>query len=407
LRSSLLPSRALGSARFLLLGLTIGLTLASVRAAELPSASAPFTDCDARPVERQAGDWTLMATGDLVPTDSEAANANAFEPFLPLLRGAGLVLGNLEGAITTHPTPRKRYVPGRSYAFRFPPATARLLKDANFHVISLANNHAYDYGPVGYADTVRWLADAGIETTGQPGSVAQRRVGGARVAVIALAHYATFNNVLELEETARTVSRARENADLVVLFYQLGAEGEPAAVLPQGPETFLKEARGDARAFAQRMVQAGAGLLIGHGPHVLRAAECIGNVPVLHSIGNFVSAGGLSVQGPAGTTVLPEFLIDERGGVRGLRIHPVGLTETKFPRPDPAGRGVLLMNWLSRDAARRHAGLQPLLLPGYEDQSAAFEEWVRGTGLPAAAAAAVGSSAATEKSEGVKKRGRR
>lgn len=388
--------------RTALAGAALGLALAltSACASEALRAAAPFTDCDGREVARAPGDWTLAATGDLVPTDSEAANARAFEPFLPLLREAALVLGNLEGAITTHPTPRKRYVPGRSYFFRFPPATAQLLREANFHVISLANNHAYDYGPVGYADTVRWLSEAGIETTGQPGSVAQRRVGALRVAVIALAHYATFNNVLDLEEAARTVAQARRNADLVVLFYQLGAEGDAAARLPIGPETFLKEARGDARAFAQRMVQAGAGVLIGHGPHVLRAAECVDNVPVLHSIGNFVSAGGLSVQRLAGATVLPEFLLDERGGFKGLRIHPVAFSEAKFPQPDPAGRGLLLMNWLSRDAARTHPGLKPLLLPGYEEHHTAFEEWLRGIGLPPAhaqPASAAGSPRETQR----------
>lgn len=349
-------------------------------AADLPAAVAgmPFVGCDGQAAARDSLDWTLVATGDLVPADSQQANARSLDPFLPVFRAGGLVLGNLEGAITTHPTPRKRYVPGRSYAFRFPPATAQLFKDANFHVMSVANNHAHDYGPVGFQDTARLLAQVGIDTTGLPGTIAMRQVGGLKVAVVAMAHYAAFNNVLDLDRAAQVVAKAKAQADLVVVYYQLGAEGAAAAVLPQGPETFLGESRGDARAFAQRMVQAGAGVLIGHGPHVLRAAECIAGTPVLHSIGNFLSHGGLSVQGLPGITALPEFLFDASGKFKGVRVHSVAFGPDKLPQFDPNGRGAMLMNWLSRRAQADHPGFKPLVLPTIGMALEEFERWAQG-----------------------------
>lgn len=314
--------------------------------------------------------------------DSESRNGRVFESFLPVFRAANLVVGNLEGAITAHDKPRKRYVPGRSYAFRFPPSFAEELKAANFQVLSIANNHSLDYGSVGFADTLRHLQAAGIQSTGQPGSSVVMRVGGLKVGIVALAHYPAFNNVLDLETSARLVASVKAQADVVLLTYQLGAEGASAARLPAGPEVFLGEARGDARAFARRMVEAGASALVGHGPHVVRAAECLNGVPVFHSTGNFVSIGGLSVAGLASAAVAAEFLFDGKGAFRGARAWPVNLWATKLPVVDPTGRGVHLMNLLSRDAARDRPGFQPLILQGFEGGEAEFRNWLRSTPVP-------------------------
>lgn len=351
--------------------------------------STPFVNCEGAVVEPAPSDWRLTGTGDIVFTDAANANQDAFKSFLPVFKRASVVLGNLEGAITNELVTAKKYIPGRSYAFRFSPDVANLIKEANFNVISTANNHSNDYGRKGQQDTQRLLTEKGIQVTGLKGTHAVVNVANLRVVVVAAAHYPVFNNVLELDAMAEKVAKLRQDHDAVVLFYQLGGEGDTAALMPDGPEIFLNESRGDARAFAQRMQAAGASLLIGHGPHVVRAAECVGNTPVFHSIGNFVSAGGLSTRNLSNVSVLPEVLFDDKGQVRGVRAFPVTFSAQRYPILDSTGRGVSLVNALSRREAGLRNNFTPLLLAsdaavGSEQgqiQKSAFSKWLNTTTL--------------------------
>ncbi len=338
-----------------------------------------FVNCSSTPVDPAANDIRLAATGDLVFSENPQINRNAFTEFMPFLSKADLVLGNLEGPITDANTPRKPYVPGRSYSFHYPVETAQILKKANFHILSIANNHAQDYGPTGFADTQRHLTAAGIEHTGLKGSYVIRPVKGIKIGVIALAHYPMYNNVLEIEATAKLVAEVRSKSDLVILFYQLGGEGDAYAMITNEDEVFLGEQRGNARKFAAAMIKAGAGALIAHGPHLVRAAECINGVPVLHSIGNFVGAGGLSAQNLANVSTFPEMMFDASGKFKSVRIVPVTFTPERLPKIDPTGRSVHLINWLNSRATKTIPEFHALNFNGYKDQADVFEKWFRST----------------------------
>jgi hypothetical protein len=338
-----------------------------------------FVNCSGTPIDSVATDIRLAATGDLVFSENPQINRNAFTEFMPLLSKADLVLGNLEGPITDANTPRKPYVPGRSYSFHYPIETAQVLKKANFHILSIANNHAQDYGPTGFADTQRHLTAAGIEHTGLKGSYIIRPVKGIKIGVIALAHYPMYNNVLEIDATAKLVAEVRAKSDLVILFYQLGGEGDAYAMITNEDEVFLGEQRGNARKFAAAMIKAGAGALIAHGPHLVRAAECINGVPVLHSIGNFVGAGGLSAQNLANVSTFPEMMFDASGKFKSVRIVPVTFTPERLPKIDPTGRSIHLVNWLNTQATKTIADFRALNFSGYKDQADVFEKWFRST----------------------------
>lgn len=356
-------------------GLWSSAALAQGNAPALPS----FVNCSAQTAEPAASDIRVAAVGDLVFSENSQINRLAFNDFLPQLTQADLALGNLEGPITTHPTSRKPYIPGRSYSFRFPIDTAEVLKKANFHILSIANNHANDYGPIGFADTRQHLSAAGMETTGLKDSHVIRTIKGLKVGVIALAHYAVYNNVLDIEATAKLVAQVRSMSDIVVLFYQIGGEGDSHALLGNEDVVFLGEQRGNARKFAAAMVKAGASALIGHGPHLVRAAECIEGVPVLHSIGNFVSSGGLSVNSLANVTVFTELLFDEGGRFKAVRLTPATFDKNRLPMIDQSGRALNLINWFNRQATKTLSGFEPLNFPGYEAQTDAFRKWFRAT----------------------------
>ena len=88
----------------------------------------PFVSCTGEKLQAGPNDWSLIGTGDIVAADDENRNGQVFAGFLPIFQSTQLVIGNLEGAITSFDKPRKRYVPGVSYAFRFPPSFAQELK---------------------------------------------------------------------------------------------------------------------------------------------------------------------------------------------------------------------------------------------------------------------------------------
>jgi poly-gamma-glutamate capsule biosynthesis protein CapA/YwtB (metallophosphatase superfamily) len=371
----ILPLPLRNAASGLLIATALGTAAAQANPAHLP----PFVNCSAQTALAEATDVRIAAVGDLVFADNAQINRPTFRDFLPQLAQADLALGNLEGAITTHPTARKAYVPGRSYAFRFPVETADLLKKANFHILSIANNHSNDYGPIGFADTQQHLSAAGLEFTGLKDSHVIRTIKGLRVGVIALAHYPAYNNVLDIEGTARLVAQVRSKSDIVVLFYQLGGEGDSHALLTNEDAVFLGEQRGNARKFAAAMVKAGASALIGHGPHLVRATECMSGVPVLHSIGNFVGAGGLSIRSLANVTVFSELIFNAEGRFKGVRLTPTTFDKDRLPILDDSGRALHLINWFNRQASKTLSGFEALNLPGYEQQADTFRKWFRAT----------------------------
>ena len=175
------------------------------------------------------------------------------------------------------------------------------------------------------------------------------------------------------------MAQVRSKSDIVVLFYQLGGEGDGHAMLTNDDAVFLGEQRGNARKFAAAMVKAGASALIGHGPHLVRAAECMSGVPVVHSIGNFVGAGGLSTRSLANVTVFSELIFNAEGRFKGVRLTPSTFDKDRLPIMDESGRALHLINWFNRQASKTLSGFEPLNFPGYEQQADTFRKWFRTT----------------------------
>ena len=168
---------------------------------------------------------------------------------------------------------------------------------AGFTVLSVANNHAYDYGPEGQAETIRALERAGLAHTGQVGQVTRLQEQPVRVAALGFGFYSTAESLLDIPRAARLVERADRWADIVLVTFHGGAEGSGASRVPRGMETYLGEQRGDLRSFSHAVVDAGADLVVGHGPHVLRGMEWYKERLIAYSLGNFVGHHTFSTDG--------------------------------------------------------------------------------------------------------------
>ncbi len=267
-----------------------------------------------------------------------------------------VVLGNLEQALTDAGSSKCGLFAASStcFAFRAPPAYAAGLREAGFTVLNLANNHSYDYGRAGIDETVAALRDAELAHTGLPGQIARLRAGPVRVAVVGFAPYDIVQNMLDIPAARALVRRADRWADIVVVTMHGGTEGVGADRVPRGPETYLGEQRGDPRAFAHAVVDAGADLVAGHGPHVLRGMEWYRKRLIAYSLGNFAGHKTFNVSGRGAVSGILTVTLRGDGTLAKGRLAPIRLVEDGVPVPDAAEAAHDVVRELSRaDFGRR------------------------------------------------------
>ncbi len=260
-----------------------------------------------------------------------------------------VVLGNLEGTLTERGTPKCGTGSSDCFSFHAPPSYARLLRGAGFTVMNLANNHALDYGDVGQQDTVAAVRAAHLLTTGRPGEIAYAKVRGVRVAVLGFAPYPWAQSLLDLPAAEALVRKADRWADLVVVTMHAGAEGSDHQHVHPGNEWFLGENRGNAIAFAHSVVRAGADLVVGSGPHVLRGMESYRGRLIAYSLGNFVGYQTLNTSGVTGVSGILHVTLRRDGSWKTGRLDAVTIAGSGMPRPDPDGAARGLVRTLSRD----------------------------------------------------------
>jgi poly-gamma-glutamate capsule biosynthesis protein CapA/YwtB (metallophosphatase superfamily) len=268
----------------------------------------------------------------------------------PVLSGSDLAFGNLEGPMLEGGTSTKCGPKSRKcYAFRVPTRYGKYLKEAGFDVMSLANNHASDFGLEGRQSTRRVLDQQGIAHAGADfQDIAYINVKGRKVGVVAFATNAVSYNVNDLEAARRVVARVAAKSDIVIVSFHAGAEGLAAQHVPRGPEIFLDEKRGDLRAFARTVVDAGADLLLGHGPHVVRGLEIYKNRLIAYSLGNFAFYR-FPFNGPTALSLVLDAQLGPDGTFLGGQIHPLIQYEQEGPRPDSNATLIPLIRQLSTE----------------------------------------------------------
>ena len=273
-------------------------------------------------------------------------------PLSPLVADAGLLLLNVEGAIGDGPAPRK-CARGSTlcYALRQQPAVAAALRhvnDSGVVVGNVANNHAHDAGAAGFLETRRWLAQAGVLATGADTLATPVPVGdGDTVAVLGFSPW-SIAGVTDLDAVRRHVTRAAERYGRVIVTMHIGAEGATARHTPDRIEHFAGENRGNSVAFARAAVEGGASLVIGSGPHVLRAIEWNGHSLIAHSLGNLVTYGPFNHSGYNDHGALLCATLTPDGSVRDAVLRSTTQRAPGYVQADPANLGARDVAELSR-----------------------------------------------------------
>lgn len=259
----------------------------------------------------------------------------------PILSGADVTFGNLEGVLVDGGEPGKKCSnPNACYLFRSPSRYVDHYVNAGFDVLSLANNHARDFGEEGRLASMETLAAAGIYHSGLEGDFASFTVNELRIAVLAFAVTRNSNMMLDYEIAADTVAEHAASHDIVVVSFHGGAEGRDVTRLPFAEEEYFGEPRGDVVKFSRMVVDAGADLVVGHGPHVVRAVERYKNRLIAYSLGNFATYYGISVEGIKGIAPILIATLDGEGAFVEGRVHSTIQLRPDGPSID-AGNGAL------------------------------------------------------------------
>ncbi len=266
----------------------------------------------------------------------------------PVLSSADITFGNLEGVLLDGGEPGKKCSnPAACYRFRSPSRYVERFAAAGFDVMSLANNHARDFGEEGRLTSMRTLATAGIHHSGLEGDVASFIANGLSVALIAFAVTKNSNLMLDYEQSAETVAEQASSHDIVIVSFHGGAEGTDVLHLPFDEEEYYGEPRGDVVKFSRMMVDAGADLIVGHGPHVVRAMERYKDRLIAYSLGNFATYYGISVDGIKGIAPILVATIDDTGKFVDGRIHSIVQIRPDGPQLDETQKALNLIRDLS------------------------------------------------------------
>jgi len=234
---------------------------------------------------------TVAFTGDIhsegVLRQRLLAGEDPLDTVEDVLTAADLTVANLETAVGTSGSPQ----PGKTYTFRAPAQLVTSLARSGVDVVSLANNHALDFGREALAETLRLARQAGLATVGagrdadEAYAPALIDVGGRRIAVVGLSHVLSAGwaagpdrpglaSAYDEDAAVAAVARAAAQADHVVVAIHWGKELD---VCPNATQ----------RRLAAKLVAAGADIVAGHHPHVLQGLEQSGEALVAYSLGNF------------------------------------------------------------------------------------------------------------------------
>ena len=325
---------------------------ASIAVADSPPEPAPEPEPD-----KSALRLSIAAVGDMmIGTDypqnhlPDDDGVGFLAAVTQSLSSADITFGNLEGVLVDGGEPGKKCSnPNACYLFRSPTRYAQHYANAGFDVLSLANNHARDFGEEGRTSSMLAIAAAGMSHSGREGDFASLEVGEIKVAVLAYAVTKNSNMMLDYDLAEETVARFAETHDVVIVSFHGGAEGRDAMHLPFAEEEYFNEPRGDVVMFARLVVDAGADLVIGHGPHVVRALERYEGRLIAYSLGNFATYYGISVDGIKGIAPILLLTLDGEGRfvdgeiVSTIQLRPAG------PTIDPTRRALHLVRDLSAD----------------------------------------------------------
>lgn len=268
-----------------------------------------------------------------------------FNGVVNYFKNSDINFANLEGAIANTDTQSSKRGK-RSYSFRMPPYMADRIAEAGFNIVAIANNHARDFGEKGYKQTQEYLKNAGINVVGNILNTASFiEVKNKKIGFLAFYYFSYANNSIQDINSAKAlVEKTKKECDFLIVSFHGGAEGNNMYRVPKETEMFYGENRGDVYKFARAVSDAGANLIIGHGPHVLRAMEMYNNSLIAYSLGNFVGYKQFSLAGNNGISAILQIKLEDDLKISSVKVIPIKLINGGVPSVDSSKEAINKLN---------------------------------------------------------------
>ena len=251
-------------------------------------------------------------------------------------KNSDINFANLEGAIANTNTQSSKRSKN-SYSFRMPPYMANRIAEAGFNIVAVANNHSRDFGDKGYKQTQEYLKNAGIKIVGNILNTATIiKIKNKKIGFLAFYYFSYANNSIQ--------DITKKECDFLVVSFHGGAEGRNMFRVPKETEIFYGENRGDVYKFARAVSDAGADLIIGHGPHVLRAMEIYNNSFIAYSLGNFVGYKQFSLAGNNGISAILQITLNDNLKINSAKVIPIKLINGGIPSVDSSNEAIKKLN---------------------------------------------------------------
>ena len=307
----------------------------------------------------------IGAVGDIFPgrgvetllLQGERGIAQVFGDTLSVLQKQDLLVGNLEGPLTSRGTPLDK-----TYTFRFPPRVLEALKKAGFRYLSLTNNHVVDYGKEGLLDTLQAFGTFGMGTSGIGSSLEEARrpwkflsPGGRPVYILSMGAYPPEKSGFDgSKEASAGIDRpgilwaSEENLESLKKSYPTG--GMNILMVHGGYEWQSTPHRGQVDLY-RGFIDRGVDIVFGSHPHVVQGMEVYRGKLIFYSLGNFLFPGMDETLGGEESIIVSCGVY--RGKVRYLEVYPVRLQGTTV-RLDPSSKTVDRFYQLSQALRERN-----------------------------------------------------
>lgn len=296
---------------------------------------------------------TIGFVGDIAPAhqENEFEIENFFAQVMPYLQSPDIMIGNLEGTFSMMGTPKcDESIPG-CYLFSGSQSFLDEIKRSEFDVLSLANNHAYDYGKEGFDETKRLISLSGMLAVGGRNDIRYKETSLGTVAFVGGSSYFWSPSIIETDDLIRHINEAKKNADIIIVTVHAGAEGRDYSHTPDGVEWYMGENRGDVRMMARRAIDEGADLILGSGPHVLRGMEIYKQRLIAYSLGNFAFSGTktISQKGDLGVSAILHATLTSDGEFTSGKIIPIQISPSGYPTIDQSNKAIEKIQYLSKE----------------------------------------------------------